>query len=146
MPDLPLSRQDIAEVRDSFAAVAAIADTAADLFYARLFAEDPAMRALFPADLTSQKVKLIKALTLAVGALDRPDDLAPVLRSLGARHAGYGVESRHYATVGFALLDTLAAGLGDRFTPSCRAAWTGAYALIAETMQAGAAETAADAA
>ena len=60
-------------------------------------------------------------------------------RGLGARHAGYGVRARDYQTVGTALLDALAAVLGDSFdAPTCQA-WTLAYNLVAETMLEGAA-------
>jgi hemoglobin-like flavoprotein len=76
---------------------------------------------------------------LAVDSLDRLDALAPTLASLGRRHAGYGVQDRHYDTVGAALLWTLEQGLGADFTPEVRQAWAGAYALLARTMQAGAA-------
>jgi hemoglobin-like flavoprotein len=81
----------------------------------------------------------------AVGMLDRPDALLPVLRQLGARHAGYGVVDTHYATVGAALLLTLEQGLGDAFTPETRAAWADLYAVISRTMQQGAVAEAAPA-
>jgi hemoglobin-like flavoprotein len=54
--------------------------------------------------------------------------------ALGRRHVIYGVEERHYETVGAALLWTLAAGLGEAFTPDLRAAWTAAYKLVSNTM------------
>jgi hemoglobin-like flavoprotein len=76
----------------------------------------------------------------AVQGLDRLDQLVPDVRALGRRHAGYGVEDRHYATVASALLWTLERGLGAAFTPETRAAWTAAYALLATVMQEGAAE------
>ncbi len=38
------------------------------------------------------------------------------------------------------LLDTLAAGLGDAFTPDAKAAWTHAYGAVAGTMIAAMAE------
>ena len=40
-----------------------------------------------------------------------------------------------FAPVGSALLDTLARGLGEGFTPSVREAWTAAYTLLAGAMQ-----------
>lgn len=138
-----MTPETIEEVRDSFRAVAQISDAAADIFYSDLFARDPSLRPMFPMDLASQKKKLIQALAMAVGTLDRPDDLLPRLRDLGARHADYGVTDAHYQTVGAALLETLAVGLGDRFTPACRAAWSQVYGVVASTMQAGAAQRAA---
>jgi hemoglobin-like flavoprotein len=41
------------------------------------------------------------------------------------------------------LLWTLQEGLGERFTPEVQAAWTSAYALLADTMRAAAEEEAA---
>jgi hemoglobin-like flavoprotein len=61
-----------------------------------------------------------------------------VLLRLGQRHGDYGVTAAHYDSVGAALLDTLAAGLGDRFTAETRDAWIGMYRLVASTMQEGA--------
>ncbi len=66
-------------VRDSFAAVAPRAEEAAAAFYERLFALDPALRAMFPADLAGQRRKLVAALAAAVSGLDRPAALAPTL-------------------------------------------------------------------
>ncbi len=50
-----MTPEQIALVQDSFLAVLRIKDTAAALFYGRLFEDDPSLEALFPADLTEQK-------------------------------------------------------------------------------------------
>jgi hemoglobin-like flavoprotein len=138
-----MNPQQISAVRSTFAQLVPQADTVAELFYARLFELDPQLRPLFKADMGEQRSKLMAMLGAGVGGLDRLDALAPLLRQLGARHVAYGVRDAHYGTVGAALLDTLAKGLGDGFTPDTRAAWAEAYALIAGTMQAGAAVAAA---
>jgi len=70
----------------------------------------------------------------ALNLLDRPATLLPVLRQLGARHAGYGVKESHYATVGGALIQTLEQGLGVAFTDEVRQAWVDLYAVIRSTM------------
>lgn len=56
--------------------------------------------------------------------IDNLEPLIPALEALGRRHAGYGVQPKHNATVGQALLDTLQAGLGHglRETPGRRGA------------------------
>lgn len=122
-------------VQTTFAQVAEISDTAAALFYQRLFELDPQLRTLFKGDLREQGRKLMQMLAVAVGNLNYPETLLPALRALGARHRGYGVEARHYETVGTALLWTLEQGLGTAFTDEARAAWTAVYTLVAETMQ-----------
>ena len=54
---------------------------------------------------------------------------------LGRRHASYGVVDAHYATVGAALLATLAKGLGAGFDAEVEVAWAACYDLVATTMR-----------
>jgi hemoglobin-like flavoprotein len=137
-----LSSTDIALVRASFAQVATIQEATADLFYERLFVIAPKLHALFPADLSKQKRKLMQMITAAVGGLDGLDGLVPAVKALGALHVGYGVTTADYAVVGEALLWTLEQGLGEEFTPEVRSAWANVYDLLAATMQAGATDVA----
>jgi nitric oxide dioxygenase len=126
---------DIDRIRTSWAAVEPIADTAAGLFYGRLFELDPAIERLFrKTDMPSQRKVLMQTLTVVVKSLDKLDQIVPAVQALGRRHAGYGVRERHYATVGEALLWTLEQGLGDAFTPEVRDAWAGAYGVLASVM------------
>lgn len=127
-------------IRSSFEPLKPLAATVAEAFYAQLFARDPALRALFRGgDMHEQGERLMQMLNAAIDLLDRPGALIPVLLRLGQRHNGYGVVTAHYDSVGAALLDTLAAGLGDRFTAEVREAWTTMYGLVARKMQEGAA-------
>jgi hemoglobin-like flavoprotein len=135
-----LTANEIELVRASFAQVVLIQDTAADLFYDRLFAIAPNLRRLFPVDMRGQKRKLIQMIATAVGGLSNLDRLVPAVKALGARHSGYGVTATHYELVGEALLWTLERGLGKSFTPEVRSAWANVYGVLAGTMQAGAAE------
>jgi hemoglobin-like flavoprotein len=121
-------------VQTSFAQVAPIAATAADLFYGRLFEIAPQVRPMFPEDLREQKKKLIAMLGTAVAGLSNLDTLVPAVRALGRRHGGYGVKAQHYAQVGSALLWTLEKGLGAAFTPEVRDAWATAYIVLSTTM------------
>src|SRR5262245_8268570 len=109
-------------VQTTFAQVAPIAETAAALFYARLFELDPSLRPMFSADLNEQGRKLMQMIGVAVAGLDKLDALVPAVRALGQRHAGYGVRDEHYATVAEALLWTLETGLGEAFTFEVREA------------------------
>ena len=129
-------------VRSSFALVQPIASQAAALFYDNLFEADPALRPLFKGSMTDQGQRLMGMIGSALGLLDRPAALLPVLRTLGARHAAYGVKEQHYDTVGAALLKTLAQGLGAAFTGETRDAWAELYGVIGGTMLQGARETA----
>jgi hemoglobin-like flavoprotein len=95
---------------------------------------------MFRGDMAEQRRKLMQMLTAAVKGLDRLEQLVPVVEDLGRRHATYGVEDRHYDTVGSALLWTLEKGLGDAFTPETKQAWTTVYGLLATTMKTAARE------
>ena len=118
-------------IRESWAAVEPIADTAAGLFYGRLFELDPALERLFRrTDMARQRQVLMGTLAVVVKTLDRIEELLPAVEALGRRHAGYGVRESHYATVGAALLWTLEQGLGEAFTPDLKRAWIRAYATL----------------
>ncbi len=121
-------------VQTSFAQVAPIAATAADLFYGRLFEIAPEVRAMFPDDLSGQKKKLMAMLGTVVAGLSHVDTLLPAVRALGKRHAGYGVSAEQYAPVGAALLWTLEKGLDDAFTAEVEEAWSSAYTMLAGAM------------
>ena len=126
---------EVGLIRASWAAVEPIADTAASLFYARLFELDPAIERLFRrTDMAAQRKNLMQTLTVVVKSLDRLDQIVPAVQALGRRHAGYGVREAHYATVGAALLWTLDQGLGEAFTPAVREAWITAYGTLATVM------------
>jgi hemoglobin-like flavoprotein len=137
-----MSPQQIDLVQKSFAEVKPIAAAAADLFYKRLFMLDPSLRPMFKGEMSKQGQMLMSMIGAAVAGLRNLEKLAPVVRQLGARHAGYGVRTEHYTTVGTALLWTLEEGLGDKFTPQVREAWAAAYDLLSEVMQLGALEPA----
>ena len=130
-----MTPQQIALVRSSFADVSPIADSAAKLFYSRLFELDPSLRPLFRNSLDAQGSKLMNMIAGAVCLLDQPEKLMPVVRNLGRRHTGYGVEGRHYETVGAALLWTLEKGLGAAFTPEVENAWIAVYGVLADNMK-----------
>jgi len=130
-----MTPEQVSMVQDSFKKVVPIADTAADLFYDRLFAIAPEVRPLFPDDLKDQKKKLIGMLATAVSNLHQVETIIPAVQDLGKRHVNYGVKDGHYQPVGAALLWTLEQGLGDAFTPPVKEAWTAAYTTLAGVMK-----------
>jgi nitric oxide dioxygenase len=127
-------------LRTSFSLIVPIQDIVAGLFYDRLFDVAPEVRRLFPDDLAAQKRKLMALLSTCVGKVHDFGALAPVIRELGKRHAGYGARHEHYMIVEEALLCAMAEGLGGVFVPDVRSAWTKVYRLLAKIMQAGAAD------
>nr|VFJ89835.1 MAG: Hemoglobin-like flavoprotein [Candidatus Kentron sp. LFY] len=122
-------------IRDTWKKVEPIADTAAELFYARLFEMDPSLEVLFKSDMKTQGAKLMKMIAMAVSALDRFEAVIPSIQSSGRRHVGYDVKEEDYDTVGGALLWTLEKGLGSEFTPEVEDAWAALYGKLASIMK-----------
>lgn len=122
-------------VQSSWAQVVPIADTAASLFYGRLFELDPSLKPLFTSDIKEQGRKLMTMITVAVKGLDDLNALVPAVQALGKRHTGYGVKDEHYATVATALLWTLEKGLGDAWNDEVKDAWVAVYTILADTMK-----------
>jgi hemoglobin-like flavoprotein len=121
-------------VQDSFAKVAPIPETAAVLFYDRLFEIAPSVKPMFPTDMTEQRKKLMATLAVVVNGLSNLESILPAASALAKRHVGYGAKPAHYPVVGAALLWTLEKGLGDAWTPDIAEAWTAAYGTLSGYM------------
>jgi hemoglobin-like flavoprotein len=146
-----LNDSEKAAIRQSWRLVIPIAETAADLFYRRLFELKPEYRQLFSLDMAAQKRKLLHMLAFVVKSLDyreadwrndvaADEDLMLVVLALGRRHSElYKIPPESYDVVAEALIWTLHFGLGEAFTPEVQAAWVHIYTLLAKTMRMGAA-------
>ena len=121
-------------VQSSFAKVAPIAETAAGLFYERLFEIAPEVKPLFNRDMKEQGRKLMVTLGLVINGLKNLDAILPAAKSLAAKHVSYGVRAEHYQPVGDALIWTLEKDLGSAFTPEVRDGWLAAYATLSGAM------------
>lgn len=105
------------------------------LLYRRLFELDPSLRGLFRSDMEEQAEKITRMMGVVVDGLGKPSTLIPVLSSLGHRHAIYGVQPKHYDTMGAAMLWALQRSLGDDYTDDDGDAWSTAYQFITHVMQ-----------
>jgi len=130
-----MTPEQIALVRKSWAMILPISDTAAVMFYAKLFDLDPGLKTLFRSDMKEQGRKLMSALNTMVSSLGMIDDIVPAVQLLGRRHVDYGIKDKDYDTVGTVLLWMLENCLEDAFTPDVRAAWVETYTLVATTMK-----------
>jgi len=129
-----MNASQIKLVQDSFAKVAPISEQAAVLFYNRLFEVAPSVKAMFPADMTEQRKKLMGTLAIVVNGLSNLGAVLPAASALAKRHVSYGAKPEHYPVVGGALLWTLEKGLGDAWTPEVANAWTAAYGTLSGYM------------
>jgi NAD(P)H-flavin reductase/hemoglobin-like flavoprotein len=125
---------DTQALRDSWRQVEGLGDEASAIFYSLLFTADPQLRTMFPAGMTEQRDKLLKALGHIVANVDDGDQLTAFAAQLGRDHRRFGVMAHHYQTVGRALLETLRRGLGREWTPHLAANWRAAYDVVAQIM------------
>ena len=135
-----MTPQHISVVTSTWQQVIPIRETAAALFYGKLFEMDPSLRPLFKGDMQEQGRKLMSMLNTAVVSLSNLDRLLPVVQELGRRHSKYGVQHKHYETVAAALIWTLNQGLGPAFTDEVKQAWVATYTVLATTMKNAAAD------
>lgn len=122
-------------VKASYQRLIPLADTAAQLFYSRLFEINPSLRALFKTDFQDQAAKFADMVGVLVAELDHPDKVERTLRELGVRHIGYGVIDGHYDAVGESLVWAIGKALGREAGPELKEAWTEFYNLVASTMK-----------
>lgn len=130
-----MTPEQITLVKTTWSQVVPIKDKAAELFYAKLFELDPAVKPLFKTGTVEQGKKLMMSINTVVNSLDKIEAMVPIIQDMGRRHVGYGVKPQHYDTVGEALLWTLDTGLGPAFTPEVKEAWASAYTLLATVMK-----------
>ncbi|BBZ65526.1 monooxygenase [Mycolicibacterium insubricum] len=100
------------------------------------FALDPEVRDLFPPDMTAQREVFGRVLGWLFDEFVAQRAEAPVafLAQLGRDHRKYVATQQHYETMSHAIYATLAAELGDRFTPAVDDAAREAINLIAGVM------------
>ncbi len=129
-----MTPEQVQLVQQSLAKVSPIADQAAVMFYDRLFELAPQVTAMFPADMTEQRKKLMATLAVVVNGLSDLESVLPAASALAKRHVAYGARPEHYPVVGSALLWTLEKGLGDAWTKDVANAWTSAYGVLSGFM------------
>lgn len=129
-----ISDQQKQLVRDSFQMLEPAGELIGQLFYRKLLDVAPDIEPIFSGNIGEQQHELVSVLRLAIGSLDRLDELVPALQLLGVKLRGYGVRPVHYGAFGEALLWTLAHALKDQYTPETQDAWVAVYSLMAELM------------
>ncbi len=124
-------------IRDSWQKLRPSVERAAELFYTRLFQEDPALRELFSGEVAAQGKRLMTMMGTAVDQLDQLEAMTPLLYELGQRHVNYGVQAQHYETFRDALMWTLQNVLGADFYPEVEDAWGAFFEFLSHAMVVG---------
>merc|ERR1712039_147805 len=142
----PISAEDIHLVQESWAKIAALGNEDLGIaLFRHIFMEAPQALQLFPFKddwknlyesprLKAHATKVVSTVGVAVSMLTKLDALVPVLKELGLKHVGYGIQPAHYDVVGKALIATLSDSLENAFTPDVQAAWTKVYGIVSTTM------------
>ena len=130
---------DIALLRSSFVTIKPQADDLAQRFYARMFSTYPQVRPLFKTqDFAEQRRKLMASVAAVVALVDRPEQLKPVLATMGRQHADIGVQPHQYDFVRASMLAAMADSLGERWTAELSHTWDEALRFVSDEMRAGA--------
>ena len=130
-----LTAKEIALVKKSWVSIRKIDPVIiADVFYTKLFHDNPQLRKMFPQNIEEQYTKLIDMLNTIIARLEKLDDLKGDIVQMAKRHVNYGVKPEHYNMVGKALLWTLQKTLGADWNAELRTAWVNCYAVLSGTM------------
>ena len=130
-----LTKKEIAAIKKSWAVMRKIdPHVVADVFYSKLFFDNPELRKMFPQDMEGQYRKLIDMLNTIIARIEKLDELKGDIVAMSKRHVEYGVKPEQYNLVGKALLWTLQKGLGNEWTDEMKSAWINCYAVLSGTM------------
>ena len=130
-----ITKKEVALIRKSWAIVRRTDDiTLGDVFYTRLFYENPGLRQLFPHDMEQLYKKLFDMLNIIVLRIDSLHELKGEISAMARRHVQYGVKAEHYNMVGKALVWTLQKCLDKEWNDEIRSAWINCYAILSGTM------------
>lgn len=124
----------IERIESSFNLLAPRGPELVDRFYAMLFARYPAVRPMFPTEMTEQKRKLLSSIALVIQNLRNLEQVRNVLFEMGRRHAGYGALPTHYVAVRDTLIDVMAAMTGPQWTAQLTGDWKAALDFVTDRM------------
>jgi hemoglobin-like flavoprotein len=121
-------------IRESFLKLEPALDLVGQLFFLKLFRQDPGLRTRFDGTAETQGRKFMAAMKLAIISLNHEDGLGPILKLLGVRHRQLGIKVRDYRAMTRALMWTLERSLEKSFTGKTRDAWTALLTQAARTL------------
>lgn len=126
-------------MKQSFADVTSDGPAVVEYFYARLFADSPGVRALFPTSMTAQRDRMFASFSRLIQSLDSEPECSELLAILGRDHRRFGVLDKHYESFFAAFRAAIKHCLGTRWTAETSTAWQIALDYLAAGMRAAAA-------
>jgi hemoglobin-like flavoprotein len=133
-----MTPERLARLRHSFSEVSAQPRALAARFYDELFTAAPALRQLFPANMTSLQGHFEAALALVIRNLEDVTALHDSLRDLGAQHVHWGAKPEDYFLVRDALIRAIRSATAS-WSDELEDDWKRAITAIAVPMLQGAA-------
>lgn len=133
-----MTEEQIARIRACFDELTPRTPELADRFHARLFAQHPQLRALFPRDLTVLKQDFGAGLRHVVKSLHRIEAGAPMFMDIGSRQARLGLTPGHFGIAREVLLTTLRDMVGPKWTEQLEQDWREALSVVVSLMVVGA--------
>lgn len=103
-------------------------------FYSTLELNNPGIDRLFSDDMRNQRAKILAVLDLVIAGAHDLNSVIPTLQRLGRDHRRFGAMPPHFPAVKAALLATLAAHLGEGWTPDVEKEWTDAIDAVTGVM------------
>ena len=131
---IPPDQELVRRLETSFARLSADGGRLSELFYARLFAAHPQVRAMFPSDMTAQRKKLVDLLVSVFQDLGDADTARVRLEELGCSHVKYGARPEHYPLVCEALVGAMGEVMGNDWSPELEADWKEAMRQVSGIM------------
>jgi NAD(P)H-flavin reductase/hemoglobin-like flavoprotein len=126
-------------VKDSFAHLMANSDWAMEYLYARLFVQNPDLRALFPLGMSHTRVATFEMLARLIWSLDDAAESDQLLGQIARDHRKFGVKDKYLEPFFAAVLGTAEHVIGPAWTSEMGTAWRAALDYFAGSMSAAAA-------
>jgi len=139
---VPLCQADRQAVMDSFGRLAASQQFAMEYLYARLFVQNPELRALFPLSMEHTRSTTFGMLARLISTLHDPRETDQLLDRLGRDHRKFGVKHAHYEPFFDALVATVEQVSGPAWTERNARAWRTVLDHFATSMRSAAADDA----
>ncbi len=124
----------IERLESSIKLLASRGDELVDQFYARLFAENPSVRPMFPESLADQKKKLLAALMLVMENIRTPEKIAEPLKKMGGWEEKYGTKFEHYPIARDVLIYVMSEMAGNQWNDQLTEDWTSALNFVTSIM------------
>ncbi len=130
-----MTKEQIALVKNSWKLFRKVdACLIGDVFYSKLFFDNPQLRQLFPASMEERYRKMIDMLSVIISRLDRLNEMTKDIKVMALRHESHGVKPRHCKLLGNALRWTMERGLGNDWNDDVKEAGLACYTKLIETM------------